>query len=67
MVHSLFIYHLLRPLFQRVNESLGPYSFFACAAIALGLTIATSALLYRYVERPGIALGSRLTRARTAS
>lgn len=67
MVHSLFIYHLLRPLFQSINESFGPYSFFACAAIALGLTIGASALLYRYVERPGIALGGRLTRARTPS
>jgi peptidoglycan/LPS O-acetylase OafA/YrhL len=41
-------------------------TFFGVSAMAVPLTIIAAELLYRGVERPGIALGSRLARRRAA-
>ncbi|MGE4426846.1 MAG: acyltransferase family protein, partial [Solirubrobacteraceae bacterium] len=68
--YSLYLIHfpvlgLLLP--HIAPDEKGMLGFLALGAVALPVAILGSAVLYRFVELPGIALGQRLTRRRPPS
>lgn len=51
-------------LYQSIEPLLGNGAFFVCAVVTLATLLAASAVSYRFVEAPGMALGRRLLQAR---
>lgn len=63
LLHPLLIVVATKPI-QSVSTSLtpfiGPFSFFACAALFLPILFIVAAFSYRFIELPGIRIGRRL-------
>jgi peptidoglycan/LPS O-acetylase OafA/YrhL len=72
--YSIYLSHFLlilalRPVYARLGEVLGDggATFLAAVAVTLPPLLLAAALGYRFVERPGIALGRRVIRWLEAS
>jgi peptidoglycan/LPS O-acetylase OafA/YrhL len=66
LLHGPVILVINRPVFPRIYALDLPVAakFGLCLAVTLAVTLAVSWLAYRFVERPGIALGRRLIATR---
>lgn len=65
LLHPLVIVYL-KPLYLRLydyfNPSIGDYAYFICLAAVLGVLIPLAELTYRFIEVPGIRIGSKLNK-----